>query len=481
MRVRVASAAAGTLASSFANGSLVDGVTLVTGDRILIKDQASSLENGIYTVNASGAPTRALDANTSALISGAFVQVDQGTTNSGTSWRTTFKSTDTLGTAGMSWFTQSVPIISDDTSTNATYYLGISTTTTGTLPSIKTSSSKLTFNPSTGGIVTGGDAVIHGITVGTGNNASTTNTAIGQSANSSNTTTGNTAAGYAVLNVNSSGANNTAVGASALQSNTGTGGTAFGYVALGSYANAGSTYNASFGYSSNSNAYSGATFNVAFGANTLSLGSTYYGSYSVGVGGYNGYYLYNASNNYNTMLGYQAGYYDYNNASNNLDIGPATGNSGLDSSSNTVRIGNVGGAGAFSNNSLLSGTANTTIASSLLSLNGLTNVNGGLTVSTGPNVQVGTTYSVVSTDYSIIETTSNLTVTLPTCNSTAGNTGRILLFRNGASANSIVASAAVVVPLGATAAGTAIIPATAGKYAQIQCASSGLWYVNTAN
>ena len=50
---RVATTVAGTLASSFANGSVVDGITLVTADRILIKNQAAGAENGLYTVNAS--------------------------------------------------------------------------------------------------------------------------------------------------------------------------------------------------------------------------------------------------------------------------------------------------------------------------------------------------------------------------------------------------------------------------------------------
>lgn len=79
--VRVATTAAGTLSSSFENGDSVDGVTLVTGDRILIKDQASQIENGIYTVNVSGAPTRATDADSSAELLNATVFVVQGTAN----------------------------------------------------------------------------------------------------------------------------------------------------------------------------------------------------------------------------------------------------------------------------------------------------------------------------------------------------------------------------------------------------------------
>ena len=71
----------GTLSSAFANGSTIDGVSLSTNDRILIKDQSTQTENGIYTVNASGAPTRADDLATGADAAGAFVFVEQGTVN----------------------------------------------------------------------------------------------------------------------------------------------------------------------------------------------------------------------------------------------------------------------------------------------------------------------------------------------------------------------------------------------------------------
>ena len=54
--VRAATTAPGTLALDFENGDVIDGVTLATGDRILIKDQVTATENGLYIVNASGAP-----------------------------------------------------------------------------------------------------------------------------------------------------------------------------------------------------------------------------------------------------------------------------------------------------------------------------------------------------------------------------------------------------------------------------------------
>jgi len=85
---RLATVVAGTLASSFENGDTVDGVTLVTGDRILIKNQATGSENGIYTVNVSGAPTRSTDANSSAkVLSGTAIFISEGTANSGTLWK----------------------------------------------------------------------------------------------------------------------------------------------------------------------------------------------------------------------------------------------------------------------------------------------------------------------------------------------------------------------------------------------------------
>ncbi len=85
--VIVATVVAGTLATSFENGDTIDGVVLSTGDRILIKNQASDVENGIYTVNASGAPTRASDFNSNSNVqTGNFVAVINGTVNANTQW-----------------------------------------------------------------------------------------------------------------------------------------------------------------------------------------------------------------------------------------------------------------------------------------------------------------------------------------------------------------------------------------------------------
>lgn len=96
--VRVATTTSGTLATSFANGQTVDGVTLVTGDRILIKDQSTQTQNGIYIVAASGAPSRASDADTGAELLSAAVYVREGTSNAGSNWVNNNSTTPTIGT-----------------------------------------------------------------------------------------------------------------------------------------------------------------------------------------------------------------------------------------------------------------------------------------------------------------------------------------------------------------------------------------------
>lgn len=82
--VRLASTAAGTLATDFEDGDLMDGVALYAPNRILIKDQADPIENGIYVVQASGAPVRAADYDTDAeVVGGTFMYVKFGTANAG--------------------------------------------------------------------------------------------------------------------------------------------------------------------------------------------------------------------------------------------------------------------------------------------------------------------------------------------------------------------------------------------------------------
>jgi hypothetical protein len=101
--VVAATAVAGTLATSFANGEVVDGVTLATGNRILIKNQADATENGIYVVAVSGAPSRSTDMDNGTEFPGAYVFVEQGTVNGDTGWVCTNNAPVTLGTTNIVW------------------------------------------------------------------------------------------------------------------------------------------------------------------------------------------------------------------------------------------------------------------------------------------------------------------------------------------------------------------------------------------
>lgn len=85
--VRVATTANGTFSTAFDNGSTIDGITLTTGDRILIKDQTDFTQNGIYVVPSSGSPTRATDADAGSELASCLVTVREGTANKHTTWK----------------------------------------------------------------------------------------------------------------------------------------------------------------------------------------------------------------------------------------------------------------------------------------------------------------------------------------------------------------------------------------------------------
>lgn len=119
--VRVATAAAlpsntrtGNVLTATANGALaaVDGVTLVNGEYLLVKDEATGANNGLYVVTdvgSGGTPfvlTRRTDADTSGEVTGGMaVWANEGTANADTGWVLTTNDPITLNTTALS-FTQ---------------------------------------------------------------------------------------------------------------------------------------------------------------------------------------------------------------------------------------------------------------------------------------------------------------------------------------------------------------------------------------
>ncbi len=100
----------GTLTAD-ANGALsVDGAAVVADDRILVKDQASAVQNGIYKVTATGGAgaafvlTRTPDADTaSELTGGTFFFVEEGTANADNGYVATHNGTPTFGSTNITF------------------------------------------------------------------------------------------------------------------------------------------------------------------------------------------------------------------------------------------------------------------------------------------------------------------------------------------------------------------------------------------
>jgi len=117
------------LSTGLEAGDVIDGVTLVAGDRVLVKNQTTTSENGIYIASTSGVAVRASDYNTASEIDpGDFFFVTGGTNYDNTGWVQTAVVT-TLGTD---------PITFEQFSGAGTYLAGNGLTLTGNTFSINT-------------------------------------------------------------------------------------------------------------------------------------------------------------------------------------------------------------------------------------------------------------------------------------------------------------------------------------------------------
>lgn len=105
--VRAATTAPVLIASGLEAGDVIDAVTLVAGDRVLVKDQSTASENGIYVVQASGAAVRATDANgtvdTGTVSGGTFTFVEEGTDNGDAGYVVSSNGTINVGVDAMNW------------------------------------------------------------------------------------------------------------------------------------------------------------------------------------------------------------------------------------------------------------------------------------------------------------------------------------------------------------------------------------------
>ena len=104
----VATTANVNLTNGLEAGDTIDGVTLVAGDRVLVKDQSTATENGLYLAVSSGAASRDPEHDSIAELSGGMVVVNQGSSNDNKIFLCTTDSDGSLGSTNIT-YTQVTP------------------------------------------------------------------------------------------------------------------------------------------------------------------------------------------------------------------------------------------------------------------------------------------------------------------------------------------------------------------------------------
>jgi hypothetical protein len=191
-----------------------DGVTPTAGDRVLVKNQTTASQNGIYVV-AAGAWTRASDFDgspTNEVTGGAFCFVQEGTTNADTGWVLTNNGTITIGTTALTF--------AQFTGSSAPAAAGTLTGTT--LASNITASSLTSVGTVTSGTWSGAFGAVSGANLTSLTAANLSGTTLPASiVNSSLTSVGTITSGtWSASFGNVSGANLTSLNASNLSSGT---------------------------------------------------------------------------------------------------------------------------------------------------------------------------------------------------------------------------------------------------------------------
>ena len=100
--VKAPSLCATTANITLSGTQTIDGIAVVAGNRVLVKNQTTASQNGIYVVSAS-AWTRATDMDTWAEVPSAFTFVQTGTTQADSGWVCTSDPGGTIGTTAITW------------------------------------------------------------------------------------------------------------------------------------------------------------------------------------------------------------------------------------------------------------------------------------------------------------------------------------------------------------------------------------------
>jgi hypothetical protein len=152
-----------------------------------------------------------------------------------------------------------------------------------------------------------------------------------------------------------------------------------------------------------------------------------------------------------------------------INIGTGANTSGV---TKTINIGTAGVSGSITNIVIGSSVAGSTGTTTINSLNTIVE---GLSAF-APKTVNAATYTQLIEDYSLIVTTTAPTITLLAA---ATYPGKILLIKN-ITATAVISASANVIPLASATAGTAILAATAGRFAMLQSDGTN-WVVMMAN
>lgn len=117
-RVRAATTANITISTALNNSDTLDGVTLATGDLVLVKNQSSAAENGIYVVGVS--PARSSEFDTYDEHPGSLIAVEEGTAGADTLWLCTSNIGGTINSTSIAFSSLVITTAVDDTAYDAT-------------------------------------------------------------------------------------------------------------------------------------------------------------------------------------------------------------------------------------------------------------------------------------------------------------------------------------------------------------------------
>ena len=174
LKTRIITRAATTanidLSADLQNGDTLDGITLATGNKVLVKDQTDATQNGIYDVVASGTATRNTDYDTVAELAGQLVIVQEGSSNADKIFLCTTDNSGSIGSVNIV-FTIVQPSNVGDVTLTGTQTLTNKTLTSPVISEIvSVSNGNISVLPNgTGKVLLDGNGSTGGVTISDGN------------------------------------------------------------------------------------------------------------------------------------------------------------------------------------------------------------------------------------------------------------------------------------------------------------------------